>query len=86
MEPRPYKILELVGISEVSYDDAARRAIQRAARTLTGLGWYKVTATRKSRRRIDAQCRQHFDPVDRDAQRVGGDVRQRRPDRREVAA
>ncbi|MEE8290964.1 MAG: dodecin [Candidatus Tectomicrobia bacterium] len=46
MEPRPYKILELVGISEVSYDDAARRAIQRAARTLTGLGWYKVTDLR----------------------------------------
>lgn len=46
MEPRTYKIVELVGVSEVSYDDAARQAIARANRTLQGLGWFKVTDLR----------------------------------------
>lgn len=46
MEPRTYKIVELVGVSEVSYDDAARQAIERASRTLQGLSWFKVTDLR----------------------------------------
>ena len=41
-----YKIIELVGVSNLSYDDAARRAISRAGQTLRGLGWYKVTDLR----------------------------------------
>lgn len=46
MEPRTYKIIELVGISEESYDDAASQAIARAHRSLRGLGWFKVTDLR----------------------------------------
>ena len=46
MEPRTYKIIELVGVSDVSYDDAAKRAIERASKTLKGLGWFKVTELR----------------------------------------
>lgn len=46
MDHRTYKIIELVGISDMSYDDAAKRAIQRASKTLKGLGWFKVTELR----------------------------------------
>jgi flavin-binding protein dodecin len=46
MDHRTYKIIELVGVSDVSYDDAAKRAIQRASKTLKGLGWFKVTELR----------------------------------------
>ena len=46
MEHRTYKIIELVGVSDVSYDDAAKRAIERASQTLKGLGWFKVTELR----------------------------------------
>ena len=46
MDNRTYKIVELVGISDLSYDDAARRAISRAGQTLRGLSWYKVADLR----------------------------------------
>lgn len=46
MDGRTYKTIELVGVSDVSYDDAANRAIARASRTLEGLHWYKVTDLR----------------------------------------
>jgi hypothetical protein len=46
MEHRTYKMIELVGVSDVSYDDAAKRAIERASQTLKGLGWFKVTELR----------------------------------------
>ena len=46
MDGRTYKTIELVGVSDASYDDAARRAIERAGQTLKGLGWYKVTDLR----------------------------------------
>jgi flavin-binding protein dodecin len=46
MEHRTYKIIELVGVSDVSYDDAAKRAIERASKTLKALGWFKVTELR----------------------------------------
>jgi flavin-binding protein dodecin len=46
MEPQTYKIIELVGVSSISYDDAARSAIARAGQTLKGLGWYKVSDLR----------------------------------------
>jgi flavin-binding protein dodecin len=46
MDGRAYKIVELVGVSDTSYDDAARRAIARAGLTLRGLGWYKVVDLR----------------------------------------
>jgi dodecin len=46
MDHRTYSIIELVGISDISYDDAAKRAIARASQTLKGLGWFKITDLR----------------------------------------
>jgi len=46
MDHRTYSIIELVGVSEYSYEDAASRAIARASQTLEGLGWFKVTDVR----------------------------------------
>ncbi|ETX01293.1 MAG: hypothetical protein ETSY2_37490 [Candidatus Entotheonella gemina] len=46
MDGRTYKTIELIGVSDTSYDDAASRAIARASRTLDGLRWYKVTDLR----------------------------------------
>ncbi len=46
MDGRTYKTIELVGVSDLSYDDAARQAIARAGRTIDGLRWYKVTDLR----------------------------------------
>jgi flavin-binding protein dodecin len=46
MDHRTYSIIELVGASEYTYDDAASRAIARASATLEGLGWFKVTELR----------------------------------------
>ena len=40
MDHRTYSIIELVGVSEYSYD-AARRAIARASDTLEGLAGLK---------------------------------------------
>ena len=46
MDRRTYKLIELVGVSDVSYDDAAKSAIERASQTLEGLGWFKITELR----------------------------------------
>lgn len=46
MDHRTYKLIELVGVSDVSYDDAVTRAIECAGKTLKGLGWFKVTELR----------------------------------------
>jgi dodecin len=46
MNHRTYSLIELVGVSEISYDDAAKRAIERASQSLQGLGWFKVTQLR----------------------------------------
>lgn len=41
-----YKIIELVGSSTQSSDDAIRRAIGRAAETMRHLDWYEVVENR----------------------------------------
>lgn len=46
MDQRTYSIIELVGVSDRSYDDAAKSAIERASQSLQGLGWFKVTQLR----------------------------------------
>jgi flavin-binding protein dodecin len=46
MSEHVYKTLELVGSSTVSSDDAVRRAIERATRTVRQLRWFQVTDTR----------------------------------------
>jgi flavin-binding protein dodecin len=46
MDGRTFKTIELVGVSDISYDYAATQAIARASRTLDGLLWYKVSDLR----------------------------------------
>jgi flavin-binding protein dodecin len=46
MDQQTYSIIELVGVSDYTYDDAASRAIARASDTLKGLGWFKVKELR----------------------------------------
>lgn len=41
-----YKMLELVGSSTTSVDDAIRGAIARAAKTVRHLDWFEVLETR----------------------------------------
>jgi flavin-binding protein dodecin len=41
-----YKIVELVGSSEKSIEDAVEGAIKRASKTLRHLRWFEVTQTR----------------------------------------
>jgi len=46
MDHRTYSIIELVGVSDYTYEDAASGAIARASDTLQGLGWFKVKELR----------------------------------------
>jgi flavin-binding protein dodecin len=46
MSSHTYKIVELVGSSDTSIDEAIRSAIARASETLQGLDWFEVTETR----------------------------------------
>ena len=46
MDTRTYKLIEIVGVSEQSYADATKNAIERASATLKGLGWFQVTELR----------------------------------------
>ena len=41
-----YKILELVGSSETSIEDAIENAISRAAKTVREMKWFEVVQTR----------------------------------------
>jgi flavin-binding protein dodecin len=41
-----YKVVELVGSSPVSYDEAIRAAITRANSTLRHIRWFEVTQMR----------------------------------------
>lgn len=46
MSEHVYKVVELVGSSTISSDDAIRNAITRAAQTLHHLNWFEVVETR----------------------------------------
>ena len=46
MPEKTYKLIELVGVSENSIEDAIRNAVARAARTIKGLDWFQVTEVR----------------------------------------
>ena len=46
MTEHVYKVVELVGSSAVSVDDAVRTAIARASATLRNLRWFEVTQVR----------------------------------------
>lgn len=46
MSNHVYKLVELVGSSSASIDDAIRNAIEVAAKTLRHIDWFEVTETR----------------------------------------
>ena len=43
---KTYKLIELVGVSEISTEEAIRNAIAQASQSLKGLAWYQVIETR----------------------------------------
>jgi len=46
MPDHVYKLVELVGSSTTSSDDAIRNAIETAAKTIRRIDWFEVTETR----------------------------------------
>jgi flavin-binding protein dodecin len=46
MKDHIYKILELVGSSEKSVEDAIQKAISRASKTVRGMKWFEVVQMR----------------------------------------
>ncbi len=40
---KAFKRIELVGISETSFEDAVSSAIERASKTIHGLAWFEVS-------------------------------------------
>ncbi len=46
MSDNVYRIVEIVGSSQTSTDDAIRNAIARADQTLNNLAWFQVIDTR----------------------------------------
>jgi flavin-binding protein dodecin len=46
MDDHVYRVIQIVGSSDESIDDAIRRAVTRASRTLRQLRWFEVIETR----------------------------------------
>jgi flavin-binding protein dodecin len=46
MPERTYKLIELVGVSEKSIQEAVRNAVARASRTVKNVDWFEVTEVR----------------------------------------
>jgi flavin-binding protein dodecin len=46
MPEKTYKLVELVGVSEESVEQAIRNAVTRASRSLKGLDWFEVDEVR----------------------------------------
>lgn len=46
MPDKTYKIIELVGVSDQSYAQATRNAIEKASKTLRNLDWFEVVNQR----------------------------------------
>jgi len=46
MHDHVYKVIELVGSSETSIEDAINNAVTRASETLRNLRWFEVMQTR----------------------------------------
>ena len=46
MDQHVYKIVEIVGSSETSIEDAIQTGIARAAKSLRNIGWFEVLQTR----------------------------------------
>ena len=46
MTDKTYKLIELVGVSENSMEEAIRNALEQASQTIKGLDWFEVTEVR----------------------------------------
>jgi dodecin len=46
MQNHVYKLLELVGSSETSIEDAIKTAIEKASKTVRNMDWFEVIQTR----------------------------------------
>lgn len=46
MSEHVYRVSEVVGSSDRSSDDAIRNALERAGKTIRGIGWFEVIETR----------------------------------------
>lgn len=46
MNDHIYRVIEVVGSSDKSSDDAIRAAIERASKTIRDIRWFKVKETR----------------------------------------
>jgi flavin-binding protein dodecin len=46
MQEKTYKLIELVGVSSGSIEEAVQNAISRANQTLKNLDWFEVIETR----------------------------------------
>ncbi len=46
MPEKAYKLIELVGVSENSMEEAIHNALERASQTLKGLDWFEVVEVR----------------------------------------
>lgn len=46
MNDHVYRVIEVVGSSETSSDDAIRNALERAGKTVRGIRWFQVLETR----------------------------------------
>ncbi len=57
MEDHIYRVIQIVGSSEKSVDDAIQRAVTRASQTLRHLRWFEVVETRGH---IDEGKIQHY--------------------------
>jgi dodecin len=57
MDDHIYRVIQIVGSSDKSIDDAIHRAVARASKTLRDLRWFEVTETRGH---IEGGKVQHF--------------------------
>lgn len=46
MSDKTYKLIELVGVSETSIEEAIQNAVSRANQTLKNLDWFEVVEAR----------------------------------------
>jgi flavin-binding protein dodecin len=46
MDDHIYRVIQIVGSSDKSIDDAIRMAVARASKTIRELRWFEVTETR----------------------------------------
>jgi flavin-binding protein dodecin len=47
MQEKTYKLIELVGVSATSIEDAVQNTIARANQTLKNLDWFEIIETRR---------------------------------------